>query len=117
MTIDELSEHAYAHLKVLAPKIEDPAFLVDACITNARKYFRDEFITELSPDAWARLTLLYHKHFLDSGQDISIAEIISEVVRDSINTKRMDMVTLNLTQKKIQESQNTGGPSLKIVKD
>ncbi|MBL1141472.1 MAG: hypothetical protein HND53_05500 [Proteobacteria bacterium] len=118
MNIEELRESTCAHLKLLAPRIEDTMFLVDACFKDAKKYFRDEFICLINPQAWARITLIYHKHFLDSGNDISLAEIITAVISDSINTKRMDMVTLQLSQYKgFQQENNRKTPSLKIVKE
>lgn len=117
MNIEELRENVCAHLKLLAPQIEDTAFLVDACFADAKKYFRDDFIYLISPEAWAKVTLVYHKHFLDSGNDISIAEIIVAVIRDSINTKRMDMVTLQLSQYKNSLKESKAKPILKIVKE
>jgi len=118
MNIKELREQSSVHLKLLAPQIEDVTFLIDVCLNNANKYFRDDFICLISPEAWAKITLIYHKHFLDSGNDISVAEIITAVIRDSINTKRMDMVTLQLSQHKNNPPENkTKTPSLKIVKE
>ena len=35
------------------------------------------------------------------GCDVSVAEIVAAVVRDSISTSRMDMLTLQLAQQKI----------------
>ncbi len=116
MDIEELRKQTCASLKLLAPQIEDTAFLFDACLSDARKYFRDDFISLIGPEAWAKITFIYHKHFLDSGIDISIAEIIAAVMRDSINTKRMDMVTLDLSQQKSAYQENKKKePSLKLV--
>ena len=118
MLIEDLSDNICTQLHILAPQIEAPALLVNECLLDARKHLRDEFITMLSPYAWAKITLIYHKHFLDSGIDISVAEIVIAVIRDSLTTNRMDMVTLALSQQKkepIQESYSV--PSLKIVKE
>lgn len=117
MSPDELKQHACAHLQVIAPQIKDASFLLDACLADARKYFRDDFINMISPEAWAKITLIYHKHFLDSGQDISIAEIIVAVIRDSLTTKRMDMVTLNISQQKLELAGGRKPAILKIVKE
>lgn len=116
MTLEQLHDHICAHLAVQAPQLEDAALLVEECLANARKAFRDEFITQLSPQAWAKITLIYYKHFLDTGCDLSIAEIVAAVVRDSINTRRMDMLTLQLSQEKHDESgREAKNPSLSIV--
>ena len=102
----------------MAPQVEDACLLVDECLANARKAFRDEFIFQLSPQAWAKITLIYYKHFLDTGCDVSIAEIVAAVVRDSITTSRMDMLTLQLAQQKLDnQARANSQPSLSIVKD
>jgi hypothetical protein len=118
MDLGQLRERTCTSLLLLAPQLEDPSPLVDGCLENARRAFRDEFLGLLSPDAWAKVTLVYYKHFLDTGCDISIAEIVAAVVRDSINTKRMDLLTLSLAQHKRERREKAHGPpSLTLVKD
>ncbi len=118
MDTEGLSEHICAQLQILAPQINDASLLVEECLANARKYLTDDFIVMLSPLAWAKITLTYHKHFLDSGVDISIAEIITAVLRDSITTNRMDMVTLSLAQQAQEMNRSDAStPSLKVVKE
>jgi hypothetical protein len=118
MNQEQLREQICAHLGIMAPQVEDACLLVDECLANARKAFRDEFIFQLSPQAWAKITLIYYKHFLDTGCDVSIAEIVAAVVRDSITTSRMDMLTLQLAQQKLDnQARANSQPSLSIVKD
>lgn len=119
MEFDQLREHTCASLMLLVPNLEDDASrLVDECLADARKTFRSEFICQLSPGAWAKITLIYFKHFLDTGCDVSVAEIVAAVVRDSINTSRMDMLTLQLAQQKIDsQAQAKKSPNLVVVKD
>ena len=119
MDLNQLRDQACAHLALLLPTVErDVSQMVDECLSDARKAFRDEFLYRLSPAAWARITLIYFKHFIDTGCDVSVAEIVATVVRDSIHTSRMDMVTLQLVQNKLDE-QNAGPhpPALKVVSE
>lgn len=99
--------------------------LVDECLANASSTFSDDFICQFRPSAWANITLTYHKHFVDTGCDITISEIIAEVIRDSICTKRMDYLTMALAQLKRQEREqqqarcqchNNQKPKLTVVK-
>ena len=117
MDLDQLRDQACTHLALLLPNVErDVSQMVDECLIDARKAFRDEFIYRLSPAAWARITLIYFKHFIDSGCDVSVAEIVAAVVRDSIHTSRMDMVTLQLVQNKLDDqSALPHPPVLKVV--
>ena len=118
MEFDQLRDQACANLMLMMPSLEEDASrLVDECLTDARKSFRNEFICRLSPAAWAKITLIYFKHFLDTGCDVSVAEIVVAVIRDSINTSRMDMVTLQLAQQKVdlQEAERKP-PALVVVK-
>ena len=102
MNLDLLRNQACASLALSLPQLDgDVSRLVDECLADARKSFRDEFILQLGPVAWATITLIYFKHFLDTGCDVSVAEIVTEVVRDSIRTSRMDMLTLQLAQDKL----------------
>jgi len=117
MDMDQLRDQACTHLALLLPNVDrDVSQMVDECLTDARKAFRNEFICRLSPAAWARITLIYFKHFIDSGCDVSVAEIVAAVVRDSIHTSRMDMVTLQLVQNKLDEQNaQPHPPVLKVV--
>ncbi|MEM7254769.1 MAG: hypothetical protein AAF493_25430 [Pseudomonadota bacterium] len=118
MNWEELHERTCAQIFFLAPDVEGASLLVDECFADARKTFSDDFIQALSPEAWAKITLTYHKHFLDTGCEVSILEIVVAVLRDAINTSRMDMVTLNLAQQKRQtQGQGDPRPNLTLVKD
>ncbi|MBL8481383.1 MAG: hypothetical protein JNJ60_04255 [Rhodocyclaceae bacterium] len=118
MDLDVLREQICASLALRLPQAGNPARLVDECLASARKTLRDEFIASLGADAWAKITIIYYKHFLDTGCDISIGEIFSAVLRDSLNTSRMDMVTLQLAQYKLDEQQQRKkAPTLTLVKD
>jgi hypothetical protein len=116
--LDQLRDQACASLYLLAPQLgSDGAQLVDQCLSDARRSFRDEFICRLSPAAWARITLIYFKHFVDTGCDVTMAEIVVAVVRDAIQTKRMDMLTLQLAQEMMDEQARAKPhPSLHVVK-
>ena len=118
MEFEELRDRTSECLAILMPQVEDGSRLVDECLANARTAFKNEFICMLSPEAWAKITLVYFKHFLDTGCDVTLAEIVTAVVRDSINTNRMDMLTLQLAQQKCeQQAQAKKPPSLTIVKE
>jgi hypothetical protein len=119
MNLDQLREQTCANLALLAPPLgADAARLVDECLDDARKTFRNEFICQLSPVAWAKITLIYFKHFVDSGCDVTVAEIVAAVVRDSIQTSRMDMLTLQLSQRKMDEqSSMKRPPALRVVRN
>lgn len=118
MDFDTLRNQACAHLALRCPELKEGApQLVDECLANARTSFRDEFICRLSPAAWARITVIYFKHFVDTGCDVSIGEIFAAVIRDSINISRMDMLTLELAQQKADQAQHKAKPSLTVVKD
>lgn len=102
MNLDQLRDQTCASLALLLPQVEgDVSRLVDECLSDARKCFRDDFICQLSPRAWAKITLIYCKHFLDTGCEVSIGEIVAAVLRDSIRTSRIDMLTLQLAQEKM----------------
>ncbi len=100
MDLAQLRDQTCARLQLLTPGLGDASLLVDECFTNALKSFRENFMCQLRAEAWAMITLTYHKHFLDTGCEVSIAEIVAVVVRDSINTNRMDFLTLSLAQQK-----------------
>lgn len=118
MDFDTLRNQACAHLALRCPELkEGAAKLVDECLANARISFRDEFICRLSPAAWARITIIYVKHFVDTGCDVSIGEIFAAVIRDSINISRMDMLTFDLAQQKLDQAEHRKKPSLTVVKD
>lgn len=105
MNLDHLRDQTCACLAMLLPKLgeEDVGRLVEECLDNAQRSFRNEFIAQISPAVWARITLIYFKHFVETGCDVTVAEIVAAVIRDSIHTSRMDMVTLQLAQAKLDE--------------
>ncbi len=117
MDFEELRDSACASLALLMPQAEGSSRLVDECLANARLEFRDQFILRLSPAAWARISLIYATTFLDTQADVSIAEIAAEVLRDSINISRMDMLAQQLAQEKMAESpaQKASSPRLTLV--
>ena len=118
MDIDTLSAQACAYLALQHPELKDGAAqLVDECLANAKTSFRNEFICQLSPQAWARITIIYFKHFLDTGCDVTVGEIFAAVLRDSINISRMDVLTLELAQRKQEQAEHKKKPSLTVIKD
>lgn len=118
MNLDHLREQTCACLALLVPQLDgDVGRLVDECLGNAQRSFRNEFIAQISPAVWARITLIYFKHFIDTGCDVTVAEIVAAVIRDSIHTSRMDMVTLQLAQAKLDEQATaTHPPALHVVR-
>ena len=118
MDIDTLREQTCMTLGLLCPELQGGApRLVDECFSSARLSLRPEFMCLLSPQAWAKITLIYFKHFVELGSDVSIGEIFAEVIRDSINISRMDMLTLDLAQKKRDAPAPAKRPTLTVVKD
>ena len=118
MDLDTLRHQASTYLALRCPELkEGAAQLVDECLANAQLSFRNDFICRLSPQAWARITIIYFKHFIDTGCDVSIGEIFAAVIRDSINISRMDMLTLELAQQKLDQAEQKKKPSLTIIKD
>lgn len=103
MELEELRRQTCACLAMRFPEIDEPARLVDECFANAQKSFRNDFLLRFRPEAWAQITIVYFKHFLDTGIDVEIGEIFYTVVRDALNTSRMDMLTLQLAQQKEAE--------------
>ena len=116
MMIAELVEQTTAHLLLHEQRLTDPRRLVEECINSALKGMKEELVCQLSPEAWARVTLIYQKHFLDTGCDISVSEIVTCVLRDAINNNRMDMLTLQLAQQKRQQK-TPPRTNLKVIKD
>src|SRR5574343_819186 len=119
MNLDHLRDQTCANLALLVPQLaEDAGRLVDECLENAQRSFRNEFMLQISPAVWARITLIYFKHFVDTGCDVSVAEIVVAVIRDSIHTSRMDMITLQLAQDKVIARMDSGAaPHLHVVRD
>lgn len=72
MDLAQLRDHTCACLQLLTPGLGDASLLVDECFTNALKSFREDFMCQLRPEAWAKITLTYYKHFLDTGCEVSI---------------------------------------------
>ncbi|MCP5426339.1 MAG: hypothetical protein H6970_14935 [Gammaproteobacteria bacterium] len=118
MNFDELRERACASLARLMPQVEGSSRLVDECLSNARLAFRDEFILQLSPEAWARIALIYTTTFLDSQADVSVGDIAAAVLRDSIHIGRMEMLAQQLAQRKLGEkaAHKASSPTLRVVK-
>ena len=117
MELDELRTQICACLALRLPQLADPTRLVDECLANAQKSFRNDFILGFRPEAWAQITIIYFKHFLDTGCDVSIGEIFHELVRDAIHTSRMDMLTLQLAQRKLEQAAHRPKtPSLTVVR-
>lgn len=116
MEFDQLRDQTCFCMELLAPELGDCSSLVDECLANARLSFRDDFICLFRPEAWAKITLIYHKHFVDTGCDISVAEMIATVVRDSIHSNRMDFLTMSLAQQTLFQKHNSGKkPPLSVV--
>ena len=123
MTFDELKQQTKAYLDICYPSLENSSPLVEECLDNALKSFSKEFICHFRPESWARITLTYHTHFLETGVDITVGEIFSVVIRDSIKNNRMDFLTQSLAQEKAFQQKNQTAdqstekiPSLSIVK-
>lgn len=86
MDLAQLRDQTCTCLQLLTPGLGDASLLVDECFANALNSFGEDFKCQFRPEAWAIITLTYHKHFLDTGCDVSIVETVAVVVRDSINT-------------------------------
>ncbi|MES9832589.1 MAG: hypothetical protein ABW139_10125 [Candidatus Thiodiazotropha sp. DIVDIV] len=99
MKLEKLRDQATTCIRLLVPQLGDASILVDECLASAEKSFSSEFILSLSPQAWAKITIIYHKHFLDTGSDVPVGEMVAEVVRDSIDIKRIDFLTQSLAVK------------------
>lgn len=109
---------------MIAPELGESSVLIDECLADALRTFPESFICQFHPNTWAQITLIYHKHFAETGSDISMAEILAEVIRDSIRTKRMDFLTMRLAQIKQHEKQQVENgcktpqkPHLTVVKN
>ncbi|MEJ2619988.1 MAG: hypothetical protein P8163_06920 [Candidatus Thiodiazotropha sp.] len=105
MDLDILRCQTTAAMRLWAPQIGDASLLVDECLADAEKSLGRELMLSLSPQIWAKITLIYHKHFLDTQSDVSVVEMVAEVIRDSIETKRIDFLTQNLAVKLRYEKQ------------
>jgi hypothetical protein len=118
MHFDELRERACASLSLLLPQVGDPSRLVDECLASARRAFKDEFILSLSPEAWARISLIHVTTFLDTEVDVSVGDIAACVLRDSINIGRMEMLAQQLAQSRAGEggAGKAGRSRLTVVK-
>jgi hypothetical protein len=107
MDLDKLRSQTMAAMRLWAPQLGDTSLLVDECLADAEKTLGRGLILSLSPQAWAKITLIYHKHFLDTQSDVSVVEMVAEVIRDSIETKRIDFLTQNLAVKLRYEKQRS----------
>jgi hypothetical protein len=99
MDLNKLRRQTTAAMRLWAPQLGDASLLVDECLADAEKSLGRGLILSLSPQVWAKITLIYHKHFLDTQSDVSVVEMVAEVIRDSIETKRIDFLTQNLAVK------------------
>ncbi len=117
MELDELQEQASCCLALLCPGLQAQApEIVRQCLVSARTAFRNEFILQLSPQAWARISLSYFTHFVDTGSDVSVGEMFATVMRDSIHLNRLDLLIQDLAQKKQAEVEERKRPSLSVVR-
>lgn len=120
MSLELLKRQTAAYLTMTYPAMKDPSLIVEECFDNASNAFSETFMLQFRPETWGKITLTYHIHFLETGVDITIGEIFSEVIRDSINLKRMDFLTQSLAQRRAFSQGQTPKPrvvpSLKVVK-
>lgn len=117
MDFDQLRDQACANLRLLLPQAGDSSRLVDECLSSARHSFKDEFILQLGPAAWARISLIYATTFLDNGADVSVGEICALVLRDSININRMNMLAQQLGQSRAEaiRKPKEAAPTLTLI--
>lgn len=117
MDFDELRNQTCANLRLHLPQVGDSSRLVDECLACARRSFRDEFILQLSPAVWARISQVYATTFLDTEADVSVGEICAAVLRDSVALNRIDLLAQQVGQAKAQEpSRPAGAPCLTLVR-
>jgi hypothetical protein len=116
MELDKLRDQATTCIHIWAPALGDASMLVDECLASALKSLSKEFVRSLSPQAWAKITLIYHKHFLDTGSDVSVGEMVAAAVRDSIDTQRIDFLTQKLALSKSHAQHKQGAASLTLIK-
>ncbi len=108
MELDRLRDQVTASIRLWAPELGDASMLVDECLNSALKSFSKEFVCSLGPRAWASVTIIYHMHFLDTQSDVTVGEMVAEVVRDSIGTKRIDFLTQSLALRRSHERSRGG---------
>ena len=116
MELDKLRDQITTCIRIWTPELGDASMLVDECLASALKSFSREFIVSLSPQVWAKITIIYHKHFLDTESDVSVGEMVSAVVRDSIDTRRIDFLTQNLALRKRDAQRKPGAAPLTLIK-
>ena len=116
MELDKLRDQITACIRIWAPELGDASMLVDECLASALKSFSKEFVATLSPQVWAKITIIYHKHFLDTESDVSVGEMVAAVVRDSVDTRRIDFLTQDLALRKRHEQRKQEGAFLSLVK-
>jgi hypothetical protein len=115
MELEQIRDRVIACIRLWAPQLGDASVLVDECLASARKSFSNAFILTLSPQVWAKVTIIYHKHFLDTQSDVPVGDMVAEVVRDSIRTNRIDFLTQNLAVKR-QHEQGKPAVPLTLIK-
>jgi len=117
MNVEQLKEQTCASLARLHPELADGAAqLVDECFASAARSLLPEFLVRLSPPAWARIAVLYAGSFAETAADVSIGEIFAEVLRDALNIQRMQMLALELAQRKADEAPRPKTPRLALVR-
>ena len=116
MELDKLHDQITICIRIWAPELGDASMLVDECLASALKSFSRDFVGSLSPQAWAKITIIYHKHYLDTESDVSVGEMVAAVVRDSVDTRRIDFLTQDLALRKRHEQRKQEGAFLSLVK-
>ncbi len=103
MTVDELTQQTRAYMAISCPQLGDCLSLIEECIQSARQAFTDEFICSLDHRVWSKITLNYHQQFLQSACDITVGEMLAVLIRDSIQTNRMDFLIQGLAQERLYQ--------------
>lgn len=106
---EELRRQIGACLALRHPEIDEPARLIEECFANAQQSLRSGFMLRFRPEARAQITIMYFRHFLyfrhfrDAGIEVGIGGILHAVLRDALQTRRMDRLTLQPVQRKEAE--------------
>jgi hypothetical protein len=118
MELDELRDQVTTCIKIWVPELGDASLLVEECLASARRSFSHAFVCSLSPQLWAKITIIYHKHFLDTQSDVTVGEMVAAALRDAVDTKRIDFLTQNLAlQKRYEQSRaERAASTLSLVK-
>ncbi len=100
---EELRRQIGACLALRHPEIDEPARLIEECFANAQQSLRSGFMLRFRPEARAQITVMYFRHFRDAGIEVGIGGILHAVLRDALQTRRMDRLTLQPVQRKEAE--------------